>query len=377
MSDFEYGVIGVGSVGSMTLWKLSEQSGSVLGIEGGTVANDNSAVGGDTRLFRRVYREGEQYENLLETSLNGWHELADISGQRIIEKTGMLSMFESTSPDQTILLSHAQRFGLEYEILTADEAVEAFPQFKMTSTMSGFYDPAGSFLRTDVAVRAAVRIAEKNGAEVLEGTPVVGIKSDHTGVTVTMTDRSVIRFDKVVVCLGARAPEVLPHQLASVVEPRRLVMTWFGADEIDDFRLGNFPIFGYRAESDSQGIYGAPTIDGSMVKVSGFILNRPLVFERFEFDQTVSTEERIVAGNRAGDVVRGLSSRPVRATAYADLYTRDSQPIIDWIDSYDRVLLATGFSGKGFKIATGVGAAVASAVAMGSPLDPSFSSQRF
>ncbi|GAA4510847.1 FAD-dependent oxidoreductase [Brevibacterium yomogidense] len=377
MHDYDYGVIGVGSTGSMALRKIASASSSVLGIEGGMIGHDNSAVGGDTRLFRRVYREGAQFESLLESSLKGWSDLQARSGQRIFTETGMLSIFDDSSRDKDVLLGHAAAAGLRHEYLTPDDINSRFPQFRVGAHQAGIYDPQGGFIRTDVAVRAAVDLATEDGAEVKECSIVAAVESTRSGVVVTLSSGETISFGKVVLTCGARTVPLVAPQLAQHLAPKRVVMTWFGMDAPDDYRIGNFPIFGYRNSDSEQGVYGAPSIDGISVKVSGFIPNGPLELPQFQFDQTVSMEERCWAGAGANKVLQGLSDGPTRATAYADLYSSDHLPIIDWVDDYQRICLCSGFSGKGFKMAVGVGEVVADALLDSVPLDPAFNSVRF
>ena len=56
MTDGKLAVIGLGSIGSMALWQASRLSDSVTGFEAASPAHGRSAVGGDTRLFRMLYR---------------------------------------------------------------------------------------------------------------------------------------------------------------------------------------------------------------------------------------------------------------------------------------------------------------------------------
>lgn len=377
MHDYDYGVIGIGSIGSMALRNIASRSSSVLGIEGGTIGHDNSAVGGDTRLFRRVYREGAQFESLLERSLKGWNDLQSRSGQGIFTQTGMLSILDDSGRDKEVLLGHASAAGLRHEYLTPDDINSRFPQFRVGAHQAGIYDPEGGFVRTDVAVRAAVDLATEAGAEVQECSIVAGVESTRSGVLVTLSSGESVSFGKVVLACGARTVPFVAPQLAQHLAPKRLVMTWFGMDNPDDYRIGKFPIFGYRNSGTEQGLYGAPSIDGISVKVSGFIPNGPLELPQFQFDQTVSMGERQWAGAGANKVLHGLSGGPTRATAYADLYSSDHLPVIDWVDDHQRVCLSSGFSGKGFKIAVGVGEVVADALVDSAPLDPTFSAVRF
>ncbi len=56
MTDGKLAVVGLGSIGSMALWQASHLSDSVTGFEAASPAHGRSAVGGDTRLFRMIYR---------------------------------------------------------------------------------------------------------------------------------------------------------------------------------------------------------------------------------------------------------------------------------------------------------------------------------
>ena len=55
----------------------------------------------------------------------------------------------------------------------------------------------------------------------------------------------------------------------------------------------------------------------------------------------------------------GLVPSIVRSDAYPDLYTADRRPLIGTVPDRPRTYVATGFSGAGFKIASGVGSLIA------------------
>lgn len=68
--DGKIAVIGLGTIGSMILWRTSLRTEGVVGFEQFHPASDNTAVGGDTRMFRMAYREGAEYSALLTESEN-------------------------------------------------------------------------------------------------------------------------------------------------------------------------------------------------------------------------------------------------------------------------------------------------------------------
>ena len=70
--DGRLAVIGLGSIGSMALWQASRLSDSVVGFEAQSPGHARSAVGGDTRLFRMLYRGTPSYYPILERSRRLW-----------------------------------------------------------------------------------------------------------------------------------------------------------------------------------------------------------------------------------------------------------------------------------------------------------------
>jgi len=84
MTDGQLAVIGLGSIGSMALWRASRSSASVVGFEAASPAHPRSAVGGDTRLFRMTYRGEGNYYPVLQVAQNLWRELEQESGQSVL-----------------------------------------------------------------------------------------------------------------------------------------------------------------------------------------------------------------------------------------------------------------------------------------------------
>jgi sarcosine oxidase len=63
--QWDVGVIGLGTMGSMAMWQLARRGVSVIGFEQFGIGHDRSAAGGETRLFRTAYKEGAQYVPIL------------------------------------------------------------------------------------------------------------------------------------------------------------------------------------------------------------------------------------------------------------------------------------------------------------------------
>ena len=78
MTDGKLAVIGLGSIGSMALWQASRLTDSVVGFEAQSPAHARSAVGGDTRLFRMLYRGVPDFYPILERSRSLCAELVRV-----------------------------------------------------------------------------------------------------------------------------------------------------------------------------------------------------------------------------------------------------------------------------------------------------------
>ena len=50
--DAEVGVVGTGTMGSMTMWQLARRGVSVLGFEQFSLGHDRGAGAGETRQYR-------------------------------------------------------------------------------------------------------------------------------------------------------------------------------------------------------------------------------------------------------------------------------------------------------------------------------------
>jgi sarcosine oxidase len=339
----------------MALWQASRLSGSVMGFEAATPAHGRSAVGGDTRLFRMVYFGRPDYYPIMERSRSLWAELEAETGQEILIPTGGLSIGTANGSFINNLLETARITGAEHRVLSREELAERYPQHNLRPDDCAVYDPRAGVLRTDRAVSAAVAAAQANGATVLQNTPVDSITETEHGVVVTSGDRT-WTFEKVIVASGGWSRRLMPDHLQAVTETHRIVLTWFLAQDGTQFSPENFPVFSRLY--DDRSLYGAPAVDGVSVKAS---VDGPLDGRGRETPDPDSVPRELTREeiDKVTDIVTeffpGLTPTIVRSDAFPELFTEDRHPLLGWLDQNSRVYCATGFSGKGFKMATGYG----------------------
>ncbi|QUC59219.1 N-methyl-L-tryptophan oxidase [Streptomyces sp. A2-16] len=353
--DAQLAVIGLGSIGSMALWQASRLSDSVVGFEAATPAHGRSAVGGDTRLFRMIHLGRPEYYPIIERSRGLWAELEAETGQEILTTTGGLSIGTANGSYINSLLEATRVTGAEHTVLSREELAERYPQHNLRPDDCAVYDPRAGVLRTDRAVSAAVAAAQANGATVLQNTPVDSITETEHGVVVTSGDTT-WTFEKVIVASGGWSRRLMPNRLKAVTETHRIVLTWFIAQDGTQFSPENFPAFSRWYEDRS--LYGAPAVDGVTVKASidGPLAGRTRATPDPDAVPRELTREEV---EKVTEIVTeffpGLIPTIARSDAFPDLFTEDRHPLLGWLDETSNIYCATGFSGKGFKMATGYG----------------------
>lgn len=349
--DGKLAVIGLGSIGSMALWQASRLSESVVGFEAQSPAHARSAVGGDTRLFRMLYRGTPGYYPILKRSRDLWAELEAETGQDILTRCGGLSIGTADGPYIPSLLETTRVNGAEHQILSREEMAERYPQHNLREDDIAVYDPHAGALRTDRAVTAAVAAAEANGATVHTSTPIDSITETDDGVVVTSGDKS-WTFESVIVSSGGWSQRLMPDYLKAATQTKRIFLSWFVARDAAEFSPERFPIF-IRISGD-RSMYGAPTVDGVTVKATLDGRGAPTP-QADSVPRELTPAEIAETTETVTEFFPGLFPNIVRSDAFPDLFTTDGHPLLGRLSDGSRIYCATGFSGGGFKNATGFG----------------------
>lgn len=358
--DADVAVIGVGAMGSMSLWQLAKRGVSVLGFEQFGVGNDRTAAGGESRLFRTAYMEGKEYVPLLQASRLLWKQLEEEANKSLLTLNGGLMIGD---PDTTVLrnvLQSIKDFQLDHEIIQGSEAKKRYPQHHLFPEDVMILDKNAGYIRPEQAVISAASQAETHGAVIHRYSKVEEILPDNDGVTIRV-DGDKYRVGKVLITTGAWTAKLMP-ELERKVEARRLVLTWFAAKNIDDFRPDKFPIFA-RMRKDFR-LTGTPTLDGTMVKASN-TKDPGIVPEPGNLNRDVSLEEMKEVSDAVRELIPYLVPDPVRASVYMDGYTQDDHSIVGSVPGLENTILVSGFSGHGFKMAPIIGSIAADLIVEG------------
>ncbi len=347
-------VVGVGAMGSMALWQLAKRGYQVAGFDRMGVPHDMSAHGAESRIFRLAYREGKHYIPLLKHSLELWKELQAGSDRKFHYPTGCLYIGERGADWLLGTIEGASEYDVRHEVLDEAELRRRFPQHRLSGGEFALLDTDGALLRPELGVRAAVKAAQAAGATLNEGCEVERIEPTADGVDITV-DGTTHRFDAAVVTCGAWGTRAIsvpsPHFIA-----RRLVGTWFGVDDVPAYLPNRFPVCIRRtSEIDYSGF---PSMDGWTIKIMppvNFLSN----INPDEVIRTVSHADTAIMRKVAQTLLEGVDPEPARSGVYLDGFTTDDHPIIDHHPASNRIVIAAGFSGHGYKMAPAIGVAIA------------------
>jgi sarcosine oxidase len=342
------GVVGAGTMGSMTLWRLAQRGVPAIGFEQFGAGHDRGAAGGETRIFRTAYLEGPEYVPLLREAHAGWRELERETGVRLLTLTGGLTIGDPGAATMRSVLASITQFGLGHNVLDRDAALVRYPQHRLFPGEAMILEEEAGVLRPELAVLTAIRRAEQLGAVVHRHTRVEAITPTAGGVRIRANGQS-HDVGSAVITAGPWTASVLPDWRERLVV-QRLVMSWYAADDPSQFAPARFPVFTRRWKGVD--LFGLPTVDGCTVKVA-LNAGAGVVEDPDALDCRVDLEATVTAV--VGDLLPGLWPEPVRLATYMDAFTADDHAVIGTLPDIPDAVVLCGFSGHGFKLAPVMG----------------------
>jgi sarcosine oxidase len=368
MRDYDAIVIGLGAMGSATLYQLARRGARVLGIDRHAPPHALGSSHGDTRITRLAIGEGAHYTPLVKRAHAIWRELeketrADLltqCGELIISGAARRSSIHVEGFFQNTVEA-ARAHDIAHELLDAGEIRRRFPLFNVRDDEIGYFEPEAGFVRPERCMAAQLALAEHLGAKIHRNEIVETFEASSAGVTVK-TDRGAYCADKIVIAAGAWLPQLLGGDFAALLSVYRQVVHWF-AIEGDARALAPecFPVFIWELSDWPRGIYGIPSTDGASLKVATEQYAATTAPD--SVDRSVSPQEiaemhaRVVAPN-----IKGITSRSVKTTVCLYTVTPDAGFIIDHLPQSERVIVASCCSGHGFKHSPAIGEILADMV---------------
>lgn len=356
--NLEVAVVGAGIIGVMSAWQLASRGHKVTVYDQWNTPNDRGASAGESRIFRTAYKEGADYVPLMQKSLPMWEELQADRNVPILEMCGGLTIGPREHEDVQAVIDCAESLDLEHEILDLEAMAERYPQFGLDEGEVGVYDPIAGIFRPELAVLAAREESKRLGATYRPYTPVLNIRATAEGIAVD-TAEDAQQFDKVVLATGPWAKNLANATGidASLIQARRLVAGWFPAQDVALHQPKNMPI-SIRRHPEA-GFSCFPILDGTAVKILPHHLNWLVIDKPEELPRLIEPEFVRAIERGVERLMPGLDPAAVRVSSWTEGFTPDMAPIVGPAPADERIVLAFGMSGQGFKFAPAVGSIVA------------------
>jgi len=350
---FDLAVIGLGGMGSAVLQHAAERGLAVFGAEQYPPAHTLGASHGKARMIRKAYFEDPAYVPLILRAYELWAELERKSGRPVLRKTGVLM---AGRPDGTIVAgvrASAELHGLPLETYDAGDLRRHFPMMRPLDDEIGVFEPDAGVLHPELAVTAQLDVARAAGATARFSTRVLSWnRAEGAGPFVLrLDDGSDVRAKKLALCLGAWL-DPGPLGLPFGIEVRRKVQAWFSPAN-DAFRAGSCPAFLIDRAAFGEVLYGFPDF-GDGVKAAfhsgGAVTTMDMLERIVAFERDVAPIQRALES-----WMPGAAARPRMATVCQYDMSRDEHFVIGAHPDDADVIVATGFSGHGFKFAQVIG----------------------
>jgi len=328
-------------MGSATAHWLAANGTKVVLTEQYSRGHQRGGSHGDSRIFRLAYPDGD-YIQLARQSLTLWHHLEETCGRELLVRTGGV---DHGLAAVAAVGGALEQHGVGFEVVPGPTAMDRWPGMRFEGEV--VFQPDAGRLQAGDVVDSLQDLAVGDGATVLFDCRAEIARIGDTSVVVT-TERGDFEAATVIVAAGPWVPLLasrhveLPELRITHEEP-----AYFPVRSASD----SWPVFVHYDASERSSFAGyGMEVPGRGVKVglhaSGSVID-PDASER-----PSSGEVRERHAGSVASWLPGLEDRPTETVSC--IY--DSTPGEDFvIDRRGRVVVATGFSGHGFKFAPAVG----------------------
>ena len=362
-------VVGLGAVGSATLYQSAKLGAKVIGIDRFVPPHDQGSSHGETRITRQAIGEGRAFVPLVLRSNEIWEELEAATGCSLLTRNGGLVLASAgihgshhgSNAFLAETIDAAKSFGIPHEQLTTDEIRHRYPQFELTAGEQGYFEPGAGFLRPEACVETQIAEAGKLGARSFTSETVIAVSQKADAVELT-TDKATYSASKVILTAGPWITGFLPPEYASNFLVYRQTLCWFALEQHRDrYTQKRFPIFIWITGNELEDmLYGFPAVNGPDGGIKA-------ATESYEDTVDPDRVPRDVSGESVARMymhyiaprLPDVSRQCLRTATCLYTVTPDAKFVIDFVDEHQNILFASACSGHGFKHSPAVGEALA------------------
>jgi sarcosine oxidase len=349
-SGYDVIVLGLGGMGSATVYELARRGRRVLGLEQFTPLHTLGSSHGKTRIIRRAYFEHPDYVPLLHRAYERWYDLEQLCGQHLLTECGCLGIGRPDSVLISGIRTSADMHGLKVEYLSRPDLGRRYPAFTLDEDVVGILEPGAGILAVERCISEYLDAARALGADLHFEEPVQSWEATAGGVSV-QTAKQRYQADRLLITAGPWATRLLA-EIGMPLTVMRQVPFWLATADDRRFRRDVFPAYIY--ETSEGHFYGFPVISPLGHKVARHYGAQELA-EVDQIDRVVHAEDEEPVRSFLRRHLPSVNGSRRHAEVCIYTLTPDRHFVIDLHPSYRNVAVAAGFSGHGFKFASVVG----------------------
>lgn len=363
--NIDYLVLGLGAMGSATLYHLARRGLAPVGIEQFTIGHALGSSGGQSRVYRTFYHD-PLYATLAAAALPFWQELEARAGQKLLTLCGNLIFAQ---PGNELIVQSMRAMDAAqspYELLTSTAVQARYPMFHLPTEAIVCYTPQTGFVNASRAVQTHVAQAQRLGATVHAGVTVQGIdlSGDRPVVETTVGRFSCTRL---VITPGPWAGQLFQElglpTLAQRLRVTRQQKFYFRPAHPARFRAEQLPVY---CDYDTD-YYGFPFQEPGL-KVADD--NLGLTTDPTTVDRTLDLATRDRLHIWLNTLMPGADFTYVEGSTCMYTLTPDRDFLLGPHPHHANTLIGAGFSGHGFKFAALMGHLLAELTVGQSPSYP-------
>lgn len=353
MISFDTIVLGLGSMGSAAAWACAARGQRVLGLEQFFLGHDQGSSHGQSRIIREAYYEHPAYVPLVQEAFQRWNALDESTSQALLTRCACANI----GPPGSEIIRGVERAAYEHrlsiETWNAQEIRKNFPAMSVPDDFVAVVESNAGWLKVEECVHGMQKMARQKGATLNEQERVISWSASANHVVV-ITNRDKYAADHLIITAGPWAGQSLA-ELNLPLRVMRQLQLWFTPPLINalQYATPHLPIF--IIDTPDGHFYGIPSQAGSGVKIAQHY-GAPELLSPEEVYRSLNDHDLTPIRQFLHNYLPALALSPLASHAIC-IYTLspDRHFIIDHHPQHQRVALACGFSGHGFKFAPVIG----------------------